>query len=64
MEWYKIFTTTVLFAWGTLALVSGVRNDGKSRFLIIGIDHLFDKSKHRTVFIRIKNIVFGALCVD
>lgn len=61
MDWYRIFAATVLFAWGTFALVSGIRNDGKSRFLILGIDHLFDNSEHRTTFIRIKNIGLGLL---
>ncbi|HCZ35837.1 MAG TPA: hypothetical protein DHV26_07905 [Cytophagales bacterium] len=63
MDWFRIIATIVLLGWGVFALVSGIRNDGKSRFLIIGIDHMFDNKKYEPTFIRIKNIVLGLLSI-
>jgi len=63
MDWTRIIAAIVLFAWGVFAVISGLKNDGNSRFLILGIDHLFHNSEYRSTLIRIKNIGFGLLSI-
>ena len=63
MDWTRIVAAIVLFSWGIFALICGIKNDGKSRFLILGIDHLFDNSEYRRTFIKFKNIGLGLLSI-
>jgi hypothetical protein len=62
IDWSITLPTILLTAWGLFGLYSGIRNDGKSRFLITsGLDYLFDKADDPKSAIRIKNIVLGLL---
>lgn len=63
MDWTRVIAAIVLFAWGLFAVISGIKNDGKSSFLILGLDHLFDNSEYRTTLIRIKNVGLGLLSI-
>lgn len=62
LDWAQIIATIFLFAWGLLGLYSGIKNDGKSRFLILGgLGYMLDKVEDQKTAIRIKNIILGLL---
>lgn len=63
MNWIELIAATFLMFWGMLALYSGIKNDGKSRFMILGWIGYPHNDEDRKTVIRIKNIVLGLICI-
>jgi hypothetical protein len=64
MDWMRIIATIFLLAWGLLGLYSGIKNDGKSRFMIFGgTGYVLDKAPDQKTVVRLKNITLGLLCI-
>lgn len=61
-DWMRLVATLALTGWGLLGIYSGIRNDGKSRFLTMGgLSSLFDKYEDQRTITRLKNIFWGLL---
>jgi len=64
VESTTFIATFFLFVWGLLGLYSGIKDDGKPRFMMMGwLGNLLDKTEDQNIALRIKNRVFGLLCV-
>ena len=64
LDWMKIVATVISIAWGLVGIYSGLKNDGKSRFLTLGgPSALTDKYDDQKELTRLKNLFWGLLSV-